>query len=405
MNNDPDIPLTNGTFQSYTTISTAVPAPASQMGQKWIEPNQHGHATPFLSPLDPIQHPVDEANVHALEKHGFTKGLVDAMIRDKQAFSLRIWIIDNSGSMVCPDGHRLVETAQKHDIKFLPCSRWKEVQDTIDFHARLAALLKSPTEFRLLNDPGKASGPQHFSIAEHGDSYIDAELDIARSTVLNSHPHGVTPLINHVNAVRARIVSLEPTLLRLGTKVVVVIATDGLPSDSHGMSNHAIQQEFVDALRSLEGLPVWLVVRLCTDEAAIVNFYNDLDSQLEVSLEVLDDLRGEAKEVYSKNKWLTYSLPLQRMREMGFSNRVLDLLDERPLSKDELRDFFLVLFGDGCMDGVPDPESDWPGFVDRISALVENEQMQPNPISRKMESWVNMKRLRKQYGSGFRLFR
>merc|ERR1712157_161158 len=104
-----------------------------------------------------------------------------------------------------------------------------------------------------------------------------------------------------------------------------------------------IQQEFKDCLRSLEGLPVWIVVRLCTDEDSVVEFYNDLDSELELSLEVLDDFTGEAEEVYEFNKWLNYALPLHRIREMGFSHKLFDLLDERALSKSELMEFFVLI--------------------------------------------------------------
>jgi hypothetical protein len=48
--------------------------------------------------------------------------------------------------------------------------------------------------------------------------------------------------------------------------------------------------EFQTALQSLEGLPVWVVVRLCTNEHQVVEFYNNLDSQLELSLKVIDDI-------------------------------------------------------------------------------------------------------------------
>eukprot|EP00980_Cylindrotheca_fusiformis_P022116 scaffold8999_cov73-Cylindrotheca_fusiformis.AAC.1 len=114
---------------------------------------------------------------------------------------------------------------------------------------------------------------------------------------------------------------MAPTLRQLGRKVVIVIATDGLPTDERGYGGSNHNQEFVDALRMLEGLPVWVVVRLCTDDEDVVNFYNELDGQLELSIEVLDDFTGEAVEVTTENPWLNYTLPLHRLREFGFHDR------------------------------------------------------------------------------------
>jgi hypothetical protein len=41
-----------------------------------------------------------------------------------------------------------------------------------------------------------------------------------------------------------------------------------------------------------------------------INFYNGLDSELELNMEVLDHFAAEAKEVYKHNKYLNYALPL-----------------------------------------------------------------------------------------------
>jgi hypothetical protein len=85
----------------------------------------------------------------------------------------------------------------------------------------------------------------------------------------------------------------------------------------------------------------WVVIRLCTtNEDSILQYYQKLDDQLELSLEVLDDYLDEAKEVYGYNPWLTYSLCLHRCREIGMSShglyRWLDWLDERSLTKAEI---------------------------------------------------------------------
>lgn len=339
-----------------------------------------------------------------LKAQGYTQGLAQALAKNKQALPLSIWVVDNSGSMSHQDGNRLVSTGKKHEVRMVSCTRWKELQETVEYHAQMAALLKSPTVFRLLNDPGKLAGPQQFSIAECGDNQIDHDLAVASSTINNTVPGGVTPLVGHLREMHANIKALEPELRRNGTKVVIVLATDGIPTDEHGYSNDAVKRDFSAALRSLEGLPVWIVVRLCTDEEHVVDYWNDLDTNLELSLEVLDDFTAEAQEVHEHNPWLTYGLPLQRMREMGFHHRIFDLLDERKLSKDELSDFFRILFGVGKMDGVPEPEVNWAEFVASISRLSSEESKQWNPLTKHMEPWVDMRRLKKEYGHGMLSF-
>ena len=172
-------------------------------------------------------------------------------------------------------------------------------------------------------------------------------------------------------------------------------------NSERGISDRFVQQEFVQALRMLEGLPVWIVVRLCTDEDEVVEFWNNLDGQLELSLEVLDDFVAEAKEIREHNAWLNYGLPLHRMREMGFYSKLFDLLDERTLAKDELRDFFRLLFGAGARDGVPDPEASWSDFVTAMERCNRRAGQTWNPVTRRMESWIDVRNLRSTYKKRF----
>ena len=110
-------------------------------------------------------------------------------------------------------------------------------------------------------------------------------------------------------------------------KACLVIATDGESSDG----------DIATAMKPLERLPVWVVVRLCTDEDRIVNYWNNIDNQLELDMDVLDDLCGEAEEVYENNKWLTYGEPMHRLREFGIPTKEIDLLDESRLNADQVR--------------------------------------------------------------------
>lgn len=133
----------------------------------------------------------------------------------------------------------------------------------------------------------------------------------------------------------------------------------------------------------------------------MVDFWNNLDNQLELSLEVLDDFVAEAKEIQQTNPWLNYGLPLHRMREMGFYSKLFDMLDEKELAKDELRDFFRLLFGNNSMDGVPDPEANWKLFLESIDLLNKKEGKTWNPVSRKMEYWVDIRKLKRIYSKGW----
>jgi len=48
-------------------------------------------------------------------------------------------------------------------------------------------------------------------------------------------------------------------------------------------------------MRPLKDLPVWVVVRLCTNDEKIVDYWNRVDEELELSMDVLDDLGGEVR--------------------------------------------------------------------------------------------------------------
>jgi len=115
----------------------------------------------------------------------------------------------------------------------------------------------------------------------------------------------------------------------------------------------------------------------------------------------LDDFVAEASEVHEKNPWLNYALPLHRMREFGFHDRILDMLDERLLTKGELRDVALLLFGKSSVDGsLPDPAANWTLFLKELQRLQSQEDQQWNPTSKKLSPWINVKKLNTIYGDG-----
>mmetsp|Transcript_19521 Transcript_19521/g.38798 ORF Transcript_19521/g.38798 Transcript_19521/m.38798 type:complete len:134 (+) Transcript_19521:1012-1413(+) len=96
--------------------------------------------------------------------------------------------------------------------------------------------------------------------------------------------------------------------------------------------------------------------------------------------------------VYS---FLCPGLPLHRCRELGFDNRLFELMNERALTKGEIQQFCSILFGGDELDGVPDPYEDFDGFLSNIDRIMESSDLnQFNPITKKIEPWINTKRLR-----------
>ena len=405
-------------------------------------PSQQQQHSSQQTPQQPQQQPIEEAQLERLVQQGYTRGLATSLNDTKKSFARRIWLVDNSGSMQTTDGHRLVATGRDvHQVSLESCSRWEELHETVVYHIQMAAAMNAFTTFRLLNHPGAAVGPQQWSIGQpqqqDGSGDNNNHVAAALTWIQKTRPGGCTPLTQHILEIHREIVAEEHALRSSGQRVVIVLATDGLPTDERGYGGPLHQEEFMTSLRMLEGLPVWIIVRLCTDEDNVVSFYNELDSQLELSVEVLDDYTSEAAQVHQHNPWLTYGLPLQRMRELGFQERVFDLLDERPMTKHELRDFMAILFGRDFMDGIPDPMLDWDGFEQHIRILNQNESntlvrsIKPwkleswflllclkdtdcidtqigfclfdfcphkNPITKKMEPWINMQKLNRIYG-------
>ena len=63
-------------------------------------------------------------------------GLREAVLNGIKKTPIRFIIVDDSGSMVTNDGHRLVGVGT--NTRSVSCSRWTELIDAMKFHAGLA---------------------------------------------------------------------------------------------------------------------------------------------------------------------------------------------------------------------------------------------------------------------------
>jgi len=339
--------------------------------------------------------PMSQEQYNKLLNEGYSTGLANALSENQSRYDFRFWVVDNSGSMQIGDGHRLVKKDGEKQ-KAIPCTRWEEIKETVKYHANMAAVLDCPTIFQLLNNPGLKTIPQRFSVCEHGSVYAQQEVSQAMEIMRKISPTGVTPLTQHIWDIEEQISGMARELRETGKIVAIILATDGMPTDELGYGGEQVTNDFIRALRSLEGLPIWTVIRLCTDEDEVKEFYNNLDTQLEISLEVLDDYKGEAREVYRQNPWITYALPLHRCRELGYHDRLFDLIDERPLTMGEARLFCCFILG-VTENELPDPAVDSSAFISKVKAHLAKEALQWNPIKKKMTPWILVKDLKKSF--------
>ena len=313
-----------------------------------------------------------------LQSNNWPSGLADSMIGDLNQVWKRFFIVDDSGSMNANDGNK-IEVTRSRGPMVVKCSRWAELKSAVDFHAEFAYLSQSTSEFRLLN----AGAP--LTIGQREDN--GESLQLFRG-ILSGGATGGTPLCYHITQIANEIKQMEATLRHENKRATVTIFTDGESSDG----------DVAQALRQLERLPCWVCIRLCTDEENVVNYWNNVDNNLELAMDVLDDLFGEADEVYEHNNWLTYGEPLHRFREFGTHRKELDMLDEMDLSTEHLRGTLSILFG-GRENDYPHPEADFKDFYNYLERdILQNNPPVLNPRTRKVEPWINLKNIAKKYG-------
>jgi len=258
----------------------------------------------------------------------------------------------------------------------------------------------TPCEFVLLNPMTGASGgglQEGIDLCSIDPSRGDAEAQLAglNRMLSNVRPTGVTPLAQRVRQMNQRISTVHGNLARQGLRTVLVIATDGLPTSAGTQPGEFAKAEFVQVLRQLSvDLPVFIVIRLCTDDDASVAYYNRIDEEEELPLEVLDDLESEAQEVRGQgNDWLTYSPMIHMIREGGTFMKLFDLLDERKLNVLEAR----LLAGHLLQleDQPPLPLSDAKKFSRMADERVRRMAKVYNPLQRRMAPCINMSKLRR----------
>jgi len=368
---------------------TMKPAPPVAVGQPIYPTIPDSVAVP-MAPGQPARPNLQRrmTRMNTLKDMGWPLGLTNILSTSIEGFPVRFVVVDNSGSMQSMDGSRLVRD-QRGALKSIASTRWAELGDVICEMADVASALGAATHFHLLN-PSPIG--QYFALADDGTSGVaGAGAACAADTVkaaMKTSPGGTTPLTEHVQFITSLIAPSAQHLRTQGQKAVVVLATDGLPNDPNS---------FLHALQELQRLPVWLVVRLCTNEEHVVKYWSDIDAQLEAPLETLDDVHGEAQEVYEKNPWLTYAPSLHLARTMGLQDKLFDLLDEQSLLPSQAKTLIEKIVG--CKE-LPEPEIDQKLFFDSLRRELSNLPPVYNPVFKTMKPWIDVSKLQRLLNKG-----
>jgi hypothetical protein len=294
-------------------------------------------------------------SIDALVATGMPAGLAKLVREEDSRIARRIFLLDNSGSTAHPDGQILEENDQGI-MRNRRCTRWNEVCHTAIAQAGWNEILGTPCEFFLLNPLARADTLElgvDFQVVDATTGNTSEQVSALRKMLDSTGPRGITPISDRLRKIHARISPQARDLARNGQKIVIVIVTDGMPTSTRSQnSTDADRRELVQELRRLSyDLPMHLVVRLCTNDDTVADYYNAIDEETELELEVIDDMESEAREIWrTGNRWLVYSPLIHLMREGGTLMKLFDLLDERLLDPMEVALFCQLLLRESSED-------------------------------------------------------
>jgi Mg-chelatase subunit ChlD len=134
----------------------------------------------------------------------------------------------------------------------------------------MATWIHAPTVFRLLNPcPDIVSEFTISSQPYSSDKSAQYQLQRFQQWLKLVQPTGRTALTHQIYEIQQLIRSLEQSLRSKGQNVVLIVTSDGLPSDEKGICNDEQCDLFRKSLKALENLPIQVIFRLNTNDSSI----------------------------------------------------------------------------------------------------------------------------------------
>lgn len=354
-------------------------------------------ASEIAACTEPTPRPKDwksfEKRVTDYEAAGLPWGLAELLAEEDSAISVRVFLLDNSASTAKSDGRMLAAMPDRRCFEFANSSRWEEIKATAVDQSWWSARVGARAEFVVVNP--LPSGRDTFVVdCEAGDPSGQV-LELKK--FLDCHgSSGRTPLVQRIQDIRTRLLNRK----YLRDHVTLTIVTDGLPTIGDPGGEDATEvgeverSSFVQELRTFaETFNSSLIIRLATDDATVIDYYNQIDDEVDLPLDILDDVQGESAEIHmAGNGWLTYTPMIHRIREAGVMDKLFDLLDERPLDAPEIATFLGYVLR---KRGDPKLPSDPDILYQTVEAAVNAADLAFDGKSAKMAPPVSLKLLSK----------
>lgn len=90
----------------------------------------------------------------------------------------------------------------------------------------------------------------------------------------------------------------------------------------------------------------------------------------------------------------SYGIGIHRIREAGLGTDILDNLDEKPFTLEEIREFCIEFFLGNNPLSLRNPKVDVNGFFEDLQNIVDRERNVWNPIKNKRSPWIDVEKLK-----------
>ena len=273
-----------------------------------LQKNQVNYLTQASAPqLPPYTYrtPDYDKLFNMLVNKGFSRGLAQFFVEETKKFTKYYYLLDTSGSMSSNDGKQFI------DGHITRCSRFAEMSALGTGIYELFSQCGIPAKF--INFNGLST-----------DTSINYE-QVPFNKIVET-PSGGTPLKSILTGLYNEIAHIP------GNKKLVLV-TDGESTDG----------DITEIIKQIQHYNTSITIRLCTDQRVIVDYWNNIDKDLEIRLDIIDSYPDEIEEVNVYNKRLNYTKEFHSIREYGVLDHRLDHVDENALSPDDIKYFNSII--------------------------------------------------------------